>query len=281
MPTKRWQSNSPSSPHREAVEACAMRNHHFRLLGSSLLLAVSLAAAACGPDFYLSESEAAAYTNLFHRETDANNFISTSLPNQVLQVDFDNTSQPPTIRSTNLLALMRNYTTLGLVEGFNHQVQLDRLNSELQTQMERWIRNELQLYTGTGNAAAKLTQLSSIQVRFLNQPTFTFHPERQSIAFSLNVRLTIYATIDVHALDYVSNLIFGVNGTYPLAIDVNNLNLNGEARFLSTYADASRILFTLTPQPGTITVSNTGTSVAPKSVITGVADTVRQQLSQP
>src|SRR6266853_2109553 len=131
-----------------------MRKTFIRLLGGSLLLCLSLTLIGCGSDFYLSESEAAAYTNLFNREADANNFISNSLPNQVLDVQFDNTSQPPTIRSTNLVTLMRNYTTLGLVEGLNHQVQVDRLNTELQAQMQNWIRNELQLYTGTSNASA-------------------------------------------------------------------------------------------------------------------------------
>src|ERR1700687_5985247 len=104
-----------------------MRKTLVRLLGGFILLGLSLALDGCGSDFYLSESEAAAYTQLFHREADTNNFISDSLPNQVLDVQFDNKSQPPTIRSTNLVTLMRNYTTLGLVEGLNHQVQLDRL----------------------------------------------------------------------------------------------------------------------------------------------------------
>src|SRR5437868_4495414 len=134
-----------------------MRPNPFRLLCAVLLAALTFAASGCDPDFYLSESEAAAYTGLFANEASANNFISNSLPGQVLDIQFDNSSQPPTIRSTNLLSLMRNYTTLGAVEGLNQQVRLNRRNAQLQTQIERYIRSKLQIYAGINNADVRLT----------------------------------------------------------------------------------------------------------------------------
>jgi len=167
------------------------------------------------------------------------------------------------------------------MEGFNRQVQPDRLNGELQKQMERWIRKELQLYTGVNNAGARLSQLASIRVSFLTRPAFTFRPDRNAIAFSLNVRLFITGTVDVDALDVVSNLIFGINGTYPLTVDINNFNLSGEAILRSTLADAGEIEFKLNPQPGTIVVGSVGASTAPSAVRNGVRDLVSRQLSRP
>src|SRR5216117_4400348 len=110
-----------------------MKANSFRLIGILFLLILSLIATGCDPDFYLSESEAAAYAGVFSTESDANSFISGALAGQILDVQFSNSSSPPRIQSTNLVSLMRNYTTLGFMEGFNHQIQLDRLNEELQT----------------------------------------------------------------------------------------------------------------------------------------------------
>src|SRR5205085_2722641 len=272
-----WQSNLRL----KRIKEGAMRLNLFRLSCVVLLAALTFAASGCDQDFYLSESESAAYTGLFADESSANNFIGTSLPGQTLDIQFDNSSQPPTIRSTNLVTLMRNYTTLGIVEGVNQQVQLDRLNTQLQTQLERYIRSKLQIYQGINNAGVRLTQLTSVQINFRNRPTFAFHPERQSIAFNLTVNLTINGTIQVDALDPVTNFIFNVNGTYPLIISVNNLNLSGEAVLSTPFADAAEIGFNLTPTPGTISVIDGGSSSAPGVVKDGVASLIRQQLSQP
>jgi hypothetical protein len=257
------------------------KGNMLRYVYGLLILALSLASTGCGQDFYLSESEVAAYAAFMSSEQNANNFIGTSLPGQMLDLQFNNSSQPPTLTSTNLVTLMRNYTTLGLVEGVNHQIQLDRLNGELQRQIENWIRNELQLYMGNNNAGVRLSQLSSIQVHFLNRPTFTFHPERQAIAFNLSVRLNINGTIEVSVLDAITDLLFDINGSYPLTVDINNFNLSGEAILGQSFADASEITLNITPQPGTITVSDSGSSSAPGEVKNGVRDLISMQLSQP
>jgi len=255
-----------------------MRVNLYRLLSVFCVLILSLGLSGCDHDFYLSESETAVYAGLFSDQSTANNFISTSLPLTELDIKFNNASSPPTIQSTNLVNLMRNYTTLGIIEGLNHQVQIDRLNLELQTQVERWIRNELQSYTGTNNAGARLSQLDQIRVRFLNVPAFTFNPVRQSIGFSLSVRLIISGTVQVDALDWFTNLFVGTNGTYQLTIDIDNFNLNGEAVLRSAYADASEINFSINPQPVSITVNGNG---VPGKVADGVRDVLKTELSRP
>ncbi len=116
---------------------------------------------------------------------------------------------------------------------------------------------------------------------FLNKPTFAFHPERQAIGFDLGIRLTINGTIRVDALDPISDFFFGINGTYPLIVVVNNLRLTGDAQLFSTYADASRIQFSLNSQPGLINVSDNGSTTAPNEVKVGVRTMLRRQLSQP
>src|SRR5262245_29337071 len=109
-----------------------MKRNLLRILSALLLGVLVVATAGCESDFYLSESEATAYANLFSSESTANNFLSISLPNQVLDIQFNN-SAPPSITSTNLVSLMRNYSTLGLVEAINPQIRPERLNTELQT----------------------------------------------------------------------------------------------------------------------------------------------------
>jgi hypothetical protein len=104
-----------------------MKPNLLRIACALVLAVFVLATAGCESDFYLSESETAAYANLFSSESTANNFLSISLPNQVLDIQFNNSS-PPSITSTNLTSLMRNYSTLGLVEAINPQIRPDRLN---------------------------------------------------------------------------------------------------------------------------------------------------------
>src|SRR5262245_1701365 len=257
-----------------------MKRNLLRILSALLLGVLVVATAGCESDFYLSESEATAYANLFSSESTANNFLSLSLPNQVLDIQFNNSS-PPSITSTNLVSLMRNYSTLGLVEAITPQTRPERLNTELQTQIERYIRKKLQVYSGLSNAGVKLTRLTSVGITFRNQPSFAFHPDRQAISYSLRVTLVINATIQVDALDPVTNFLFGVNGTYPLRVTINDLDLNGDATLLTPFADASEIAFSLVPHVGSVVVTDTGSPASPAVVKKGVRDLVRDQLSEP
>lgn len=229
---------------------------------------------ACESDFYLSESETKAYLNTFLNESSANALL-TQLNGQLLTVQFDGSANPPRITGTNLVPLLRS-TNLGLVESWNRQINLDRLNTELQTQMERWIQKKLQLYAGNNNARVKLSRLNTMHIRFLNSPQFTYRADRQSIVFDLTIALTIDGSVEVNAVDPVLNFFIGVNGTHPIHVDINNFRLTGETTFINSFADKSKINFKLTPQPNIISVSGN----APARVRDGVAGFLSMELSQ-
>src|SRR5215468_1632942 len=152
------------------------------VIGLGLFAAICLNA-GCGSDFYLSESEAAAYAAPFTSEAGANLLFADSIvdptgqdPNRTLRITFDNTVSPPVIQSTNLAQMLRSYTNYGLMEGVNHQIQIDRLTSQLQTQASNWIQNELKLYTGVNGAGVQLSKLNTITLSFVTKPSFVFHP---------------------------------------------------------------------------------------------------------
>jgi len=249
---------------------------------SFLLFALSLCAGGCTDEFYLSEKEAGAYQSVFATQSSAN-LTFDNLTGRVIDIQFDNSTGTPRIISTNLLTEMRR-TELANLETGSSAVSLDRLRPELETQIDHWINGRLELYKSVNNDNVRLTQLSSVSVRFLNNPTFTYRPETQSIAFSGRVTITINSTIEVNALSSIVDFFLGIfgssiNGTYPLSVIINDLQLTGEASILSPFADAGRIRFGLTPQRnGTIDVLENGTSV-PSQIRDGVRDLLSMNLS--
>src|SRR5262249_44765802 len=125
---------------------------------------------------------------------------------------------------------------------------------------------------------------NSITLSFVTKPTFVFHPDSQSIEFHARVRLTLDGTLTVDALDFFTNwLAGGVNGTYPLNIVIQDLDLNGTVSFNSGFADASDIAVAILPTVGTVSVLDgaSATSAASTRVKDGVRDTVKTQLSIP
>ena len=255
-----------------------------------LLIAASIIS-SCDSDFYLSESETAAYAAPFTSESGANNLIQNSIldttsqdPNRSLRITFNNSTMPPTIQSMNLAPLLRSYTNYGLMEQFNHQINLDRLNAEMTHQVETWIQKELQLYMGDNNADVQLTSLDSVTVTVMKKPSFIFHPDRNSIEFYVAVNIEIVGTLRVDALDWFTNWISGgINGTYPIQVDIQNLGLKGEANLANSYEDASGITLNILPAPGTVVVSDgqSATSPMPQKVRDGVRDVLNYQFGRP
>src|SRR5262245_4312174 len=93
-----------------------------------LLMLAQLLLSGCTDDFYLSEKEGAAYATVFQTQANAQMYFD-NLQNQVLEIQFDNSTGSPQLSSTNLLSIMRT-TELGLLEGGNNQLSLSRLNTE-------------------------------------------------------------------------------------------------------------------------------------------------------
>ena len=258
----------------------------LRIALPAMLALLILPTSACTDQFYLSESEVATYSNYLATDAALNQHFST-LQNQAIQLNFDS-SNPPHLISTNLLQLMRSTDMVQLETSGPAPVRLDRLNGEIQSQLENWIAGRLQLYTGSNNADARLTQFHDLQVTFQSNPTFTFHPETQSISFNMTLSISINCTIEVNALDSILNFIFSItgnsiNGSYPLNIVVNNLQLSGQASLVSPYADAGRVRLQLVPHPGAIQVSASifAAGSAPGQVKDGVRQLLARSLTSP
>jgi hypothetical protein len=212
-----------------------------------ILLVASLTLTGCDDDFYLSEKEVAAYNSIFASEATLNLHFD-NLQGRAITLLFDNSTGTPRVQSTNLLAEMRQTEMLQLESG-RAAVSLARLNAELEAQISNWIEGKLQLYTsGAANDRVRLTWLDDVRVGFLNNPTFTYHPERQTIAFDGRLAIAITGTIEVNAVNWLINLFTNINGTYPLRAVVPDLRLQGEASVYSPFANAGRIRFQLIPQ---------------------------------
>lgn len=256
-------------------------NQLKRICLLSLLFVLSLCA-GCTNEFYLSEKEAVAYQRVFLTDSSAN-LTFDNLTGRTIDIQFSNSSGTPRISSTNLLAEMRR-TELANLETGPSAVSLDRLRAELEAQIDHWINGRLELYTGNNNDDVRLTQLSSVSIRFLNNPGFTYRPETQSIAFDGRVTVTINGTIEVNAVNGIVDFFLGifgssVNGTYPLTVVINDLQLSGEANISSPFADAGRIRFQLIPKlNGTIETMENGTSV-PGAIRDGVRNLLSSNLS--
>lgn len=175
-------------------------------------------------------------------------------------------------------------TELADLETGSSSISLDRLRAELEAQIDHWINGRLELYTSNNNDDVRLTQLGSVNIRFLSNPGFTYRPETQSIAFDGRVTITINGTIEVNAVNGIVDFFLGifgssVNGTYPLTVVINDLQLSGEANIFSPFADAGRIRFRLIPRVnGTIDTLENGTSV-PGAIRDGVRNLLRGNLS--
>jgi hypothetical protein len=252
-----------------------------------VLLLVSLFAAGCDKDFYLSEKEVARYNSIFINQPTAG-YHFDNLQGRAIDLTFDNSTGTPRLQSTNLLAEMRR-TEMANLEVGPAAVSLDRLRGELQEQIGKWIEGRLQLYTNASNEKVRLTRLDSVRLVFLTNPTFTYQPERQTIAFNVRFQIVITGEIEVNAVNWLIDLFTNVNGTYPLQVTVWNLQLQGEARLNSPYANAGQIRFQLVPQvlpppnlPVTISgimVSDNGQSI-PDRVREGIVQVLTYNLSR-
>jgi hypothetical protein len=237
-----------------------------------------LTLAGCGDDFYLSEKEVAAYNGIFATEADLSRHFD-NLQGRAINLTFDNSTGTPRVQRTNLLAEMRR-TEMANLEIGSAAVSLARLSAELEAQIGKWIEGRLQLYTsGATDDRARLTRLDTVSVVFLSNPSFAYHPERQTMAFDAGLQLVINGTIEVNAVNWLINLFTNINGTYPLQVVIPNLRLQGEASVYSPFANAGRIRFQLIPQIlAPIQVLENGTSI-PNQVKQGVAQVLTHNLS--
>jgi hypothetical protein len=242
------------------------------------MLMASLTLTGCDDDFYLSEKEVAAYNSIFASEATLNLHFD-NLQGRAINLTFDNSTGTPRVQSTNLLAEMR-LTEMAQLESGPAAVSLARLSAELEAQIGNWIEGKLELYTsGAANDRVRLTRLDDVGVVFISNPTFTYHPERQTIAFDGRLQLVTNGVIEVNAVNWLINIFTNINGTYPLQVMIPNLRLQGEASVYSPYANAGRIRFQLIPEILTpVQVLENGVSI-PNRVKQGIAQVLTHNLS--
>lgn len=255
-----------------------MRTRSMRPLVFVALLATAVILSGCDENFYLSEKEVAAYNKAFATQASLNAHFD-NLQGRSIVLNFANVSGTPKLQTTNLLAEMRR-TELAQLETGQATVSLDRVAGELETQIGKWVEDRLELYTAGGaHDDVRLTRLDTVTVEFLANPTFTFVPERQSIAYDLRVRLDMIGTIDVQALNWLINLFAGINGAYPLQLVMPDLQLRGEAQLNSPLSNAGRIRFVMIPEfNAPAQVNDVGVAI-PDAVKDGVRNVMTQSLS--
>src|SRR5262245_19641631 len=191
----------------------------LRICAFAPLLMLVLSTVGCSDDFYLSEKETSAYANVLVTHSNAHLYFD-NLQRRTITLQFDNSTGVPRLQSSNLLAEMRR-TELAQLENGPAAVSLDRLRQELETQIGNWASGRLELYTSDANDLARLTRLDSVSMRFMNNPTFSYDWQRQTVNFDARLTIIINGTIEVNAVSWLVDLFTGINGTYPLQIVVN------------------------------------------------------------
>ncbi len=255
-----------------------MRIRRIKFLTSLAVLTAIACLSGCDDNFYLSEKEVAAYSNAFATEASMNAHFD-NLQGRSINLVFDNSTGTPKLQSTNLLSEMRA-TELAALETGQAAISLDRLRGELEAQIGNWTEGKLQLFTNadTGDGV-KLTRLDSVTVEFLNNPTFAFLPDRQAIAYDMRIRRVINGTIEVTAVNWLFDLFTGINGTYPMQVNLPDLQLRGEAGLYSPLANAGRIRFDMVPVfNAPAEVLETGQSI-PNVVKDGVREVITANLA--
>lgn len=243
------------------------------------LLIAALFSTSCDESFYLSEREFYALQTQIAREDYAEMFFG-DVQGEMLRITFDNSTAPPRVQSSNLLDFMRAHlTTFALLEGFPfYYFQGDRVSGEFEKQFDNFLADRLRLYAGQNNAEARLTRVDEMRVTFLNNPTFTYSPDK--ISFDTTLRIGVDCTAEINALDPLSNILFGMNGTHNVVIDVQALRVQGEFFLDETGSKESKWRFRMTPQAGIVAVGERGVAVS-NAVKIGIAKVVKQNLSVP
>lgn len=255
-----------------------MKNKKFNsIIIAYFLISAVIFSTSCDNSFYLTEKEFYALRGQLATASVANQVFS-GVQGQQLQINFDNSVSPPRVQSSNLEDFIRNHLpTLALLEAYpSNSLQIDRVSDEIEKQFDNWLANRLRLYTGANNAAVSLERVDAMRIQFMNNPTFSYSENK--IVFNTTLQMTIDCRIKVDALDPITNFLFGgVNGTYDVAIDVQNLQMQGEISFVSLGEDSSDMQFKLTPTVGNVVVRDRGI-VTPTAVKNGIRDVIKTNL---
>ena len=239
-----------------------------RIARAVAIAAAMFTATGCASSFYLSESETRAYLENLRTESTANTMLE-NFRGQVIRLEFTSATPTPRIRSTNILTVLRAIPQLIFLEQGLQQINLERLSTQLERQLDAWISERLYFLLQQGGGRVRLEQLDRVIVRILSPPTLAYDAARQAAAFDLTVRVDLYGTLEVSGL--LSD------GHHRLQVTIDNYRLRGALRVPPASPADALVQLAVEPQPGTVSVAgNVSDNV--KSRLRGV---LAQQLASP
>jgi hypothetical protein len=179
----------------------------------------------CDDNFYLSEAEVYGYQRPLWSASVANSTFA-GLRGQLFIAQFTG-ANPPQLANTNLLSVLEKGTLLPAFELANRQIDLARLTSEMERQIQSLVASRLSFFKGSSDEHVRIEQFNSLTIRFHNSPTFNYDPRNNTMSLSVVIRMTIQGTIKVHGVDsWLSRLLVGpIDGTYPIAITLDNFSI--------------------------------------------------------
>ena len=242
-----------------------------------LIVTVAMSVIGCSRGFYLSESEVNAYRENLRSAAVASNALAP-LQGKRVEIHFDSSGPTPHISRTNLLDVLRS-TQLVILEQLFHQIHLERLSTQIEQELDRWIQDRLQVLQ-QGESGVRLKSLDLVTMTFLTAPTFSYDAAGQSIAIDVRVKLVVSGAINVNVASGVGGFIatlFGSNpnGDYRLSLQMDDYHVPIQFTLSQPFADAGRISMHLAPQPGAVTV----TGNAPDDVRNGIKQVLTTRLS--
>ncbi len=243
-----------------------------------LLVAMAISY-GCSSQFYLSESDVAGYLESVRTadEANAHNFLG-SLSGQTVRLNFHDDNGTLAIHQSNLLAVMRSVPNMYVLEQLFQQIRLDRLSTQVEATLQDWIVDSLHLLYKSSGARVRIDPLERVSCTFLSSPTVSYHSTRQSVSFSIRVRLEIRGTLRIRRLDGIARRMLGWairDGSYPVVIGIDDFSIAGDYTMPAS-AD-SRIIARFVPQPGTISIQGN----LPNSMRDGAIALCRQKFSRP
>lgn len=232
--------------------------------GAVFVLALLAITAGCGHNFYISESDAAAYQTNVRTASAANNLMS-SFQGKIIRLQFDSSVPRPHVAGSNIRDVLAGIPNLFILNTLR-EISLDRLAQQLEQQSDAWIVDRFSVLQQTAGPGVKLQRLDHVSVEILSPPSLSYDASKQAISFRGKVKLIVSGNIQVSDL----------NQAFDVSMTVDDYDLPGQLQFSNPYADAARVRILLSPHPGPVTVIG-----AIDQVNSGIGQFMSGQLASP
>ena len=233
-----------------------------RRVASLLKLVGVLALGACTPGLYLSESEVAIYRSTLATEQSANEF-ARALAGERIEVQFVRqvtaAGARTHVRQSTILDVLRR-TSLVMPEQLFRQIRLDRLSTQIDEALGRWVDGQLSLLELAADSRVQISpERGTLDI--LAAPTLTYRPGHQTVTLDLRIRVGLEGMLYLRVLDPAWGTFFGgivpTWQSHPISLSVDDLRLRAEIGFEDAARVGSRVRLdaSLTPAPRAIAIS--------------------------